>query len=158
MQGKGPGVWGSETRPRAPRELAAQASPQARLPGPVGGGKGRWAAGGRPSETGGRDGGQGWGAGRGPRSPADSLRGPRAAWPPGGVPRADQELRNVIDKLAQFVARNGPEFEKMTMEKQKDNPKFSFLFGGEFYSYYRCKLALEQQQRKCPGPGAGGRR
>jgi hypothetical protein len=75
----------------------------------------------------------------------------------------DQELRNVIDKLAQFVARNGPEFEKMTMEKQKDNPKFSFLFGGEFYSYYKCKLALEQQQRESPelaGPacngGAGG--
>lgn len=36
----------------------------------------------------------------------------------------------------------------MTMEKQKDNPKFSFLFGGEFYSYYKCKLALEQQQRE----------
>lgn len=51
------------------------------------------------------------------------------------------------------MARNGPEFEKMTMEKQKDNPKFSFLFGGEFYSYYKCKLALEQQQRESPaGP------
>lgn len=62
-------------------------------------------------------------------------------------PGADQELRNVIDKLAQFVARNGPEFEKMTMEKQKDNPKFSFLFGGEYFSYYKCKLAMEQQQR-----------
>lgn len=62
-------------------------------------------------------------------------------------PDADQELRNVIDKLAQFVARNGPEFEKMTMEKQKDNPKFSFLFGGEYFTYYKCKLAMEQQQR-----------
>nr|XP_020512750.1 LOW QUALITY PROTEIN: calcium homeostasis endoplasmic reticulum protein [Labrus bergylta] len=64
------------------------------------------------------------------------------------IPNApeDQELRNVIDKLAQFVARNGPEFEKMTMEKQKDNPKFSFLFGGDYFSYYRCKLAMEQQQ------------
>lgn len=27
------------------------------------------------------------------------------------LPPDDQELRNVIDKLAQFVARNGPEFE-----------------------------------------------
>uniref|UniRef100_A0A3Q3W9F6 Uncharacterized protein n=1 Tax=Mola mola TaxID=94237 RepID=A0A3Q3W9F6_MOLML len=62
-------------------------------------------------------------------------------------PDADQELKNVIDKLAQFVARNGPEFEKMTMEKQKDNPKFSFLFGGEYFSYYKCKLAMEQQQQ-----------
>uniref|UniRef100_A0A3Q0SNT1 Calcium homeostasis endoplasmic reticulum protein n=1 Tax=Amphilophus citrinellus TaxID=61819 RepID=A0A3Q0SNT1_AMPCI len=61
-------------------------------------------------------------------------------------PPEDQELRNVIDKLAQFVARNGPEFEKMTMEKQKDNPKFSFLFGGEYFSYYKYKLAMEQQQ------------
>lgn len=52
------------------------------------------------------------------------------------------------------MARNGPEFEKMTMEKQKDNPKFSFLFGGEFYSYYKCKLALEQQQRESPRPAA----
>eukprot|EP00063_Salmo_salar_P029810 XP_014004645.1 PREDICTED: calcium homeostasis endoplasmic reticulum protein isoform X4 [Salmo salar] len=58
----------------------------------------------------------------------------------------DQELKNVIDKLAQFVARNGPEFEKMTMEKQKDNSKFSFLFGGDFFAYYRCKLAMEQHQ------------
>uniref|UniRef100_A0A8C3G7L9 Calcium homeostasis endoplasmic reticulum protein n=1 Tax=Cyclopterus lumpus TaxID=8103 RepID=A0A8C3G7L9_CYCLU len=58
-----------------------------------------------------------------------------------------QELRNVIDKLAQFVARNGPEFEKMTMEKQKDNPKFSFLFGGEYFSYYKCKLTMEHQQQ-----------
>uniref|UniRef100_A0A665SYZ8 Calcium homeostasis endoplasmic reticulum protein n=1 Tax=Echeneis naucrates TaxID=173247 RepID=A0A665SYZ8_ECHNA len=62
-------------------------------------------------------------------------------------------LRNVIDKLAQFVARNGPEFEKMTMEKQKDNPKFSFLFGGEYFSYYKCKLAMEQQQH-IYNPGA----
>uniref|UniRef100_A0AAX7W3E1 Calcium homeostasis endoplasmic reticulum protein n=1 Tax=Astatotilapia calliptera TaxID=8154 RepID=A0AAX7W3E1_ASTCA len=62
-------------------------------------------------------------------------------------PPEDQELRNVIDKLAQFVARNGPEFEKMTMEKQKDNPKFSFLFGGEYFSYYKYKLAMEQQQQ-----------
>ncbi|XP_060640810.1 calcium homeostasis endoplasmic reticulum protein isoform X2 [Anolis sagrei] len=64
-------------------------------------------------------------------------------------PPEDQELRNVIDKLAQFVARNGPEFEKMTMEKQKENPKFSFLFGGDFYGYYKYKLALEQQQLLC---------
>ncbi|KAM6962762.1 calcium homeostasis endoplasmic reticulum protein [Aplochiton taeniatus] len=62
------------------------------------------------------------------------------------TPPEDQELRNVIDKLAQFVARNGPEFEKMTMEKQKDNAKFSFLFGGDYFGYYKCKLAMEKQQ------------
>ncbi|XP_065336017.1 calcium homeostasis endoplasmic reticulum protein [Cloeon dipterum] len=59
-------------------------------------------------------------------------------------PPPDQELRNIIDKLAQFVARNGPEFENMTKNKQKDNPKFAFLFGGEFFNYYQYKVTTEQ--------------
>lgn len=56
----------------------------------------------------------------------------------------DQELKNIIDKLAQFVARNGPEFEQMTKTKQKENPKFSFLFGGEYFNYYQYKVTTEQ--------------
>ncbi|XP_069162329.1 calcium homeostasis endoplasmic reticulum protein isoform X2 [Procambarus clarkii] len=59
-------------------------------------------------------------------------------------PPPDQELKNIIDKLAQFVARNGPEFEQMTKTKQKENPKFSFLFGGEFFNYYQYKVTTEQ--------------
>lgn len=54
------------------------------------------------------------------------------------------ELRNIIDKLAQFVARNGTEFEQMTMNKQKGNPKFAFLFGGEYYHYYQYRVRSEQ--------------
>ena len=37
----------------------------------------------------------------------------------------------MIDKLAVFVARNGDEFERVTKEKQKDNPTFSFLSEGD---------------------------
>lgn len=59
----------------------------------------------------------------------------------------DTELRNIIDKLAQFVARNGPEFEQMTKSKQKGNPKFQFLYGGEFYNYYQYKVTTEQQSK-----------
>ncbi|KAG1668399.1 Calcium homeostasis endoplasmic reticulum protein [Nymphon striatum] len=59
-------------------------------------------------------------------------------------PPEDQELKNIIDKLGQFVARNGPEFEQMTKNKQKDNKKFSFLFGGEFFNYYQYKVTTEQ--------------
>ncbi|XP_068208038.1 calcium homeostasis endoplasmic reticulum protein-like isoform X2 [Palaemon carinicauda] len=59
-------------------------------------------------------------------------------------PPPDQELKNIIDKLAQFVARNGPEFEQMTKTKQKENPKFSFLFGGEYFNYYQYKVTTEQ--------------
>ncbi len=57
---------------------------------------------------------------------------------------SDQELHNVIDKVAQCIAPNGPEFEHMALEEQKDN---AFLFGGEYFGYYKYKLAIEQQQR-----------
>ncbi|VDL89934.1 unnamed protein product [Schistocephalus solidus] len=73
------------------------------------------------------------------------------------LPPPDAETRNIIDKLAQFVARNGPEFESMTKEKQRDNPKFSFLYGGEFCDYYHHKVeeerSLIQKQQQQSGPG-----
>ena len=56
----------------------------------------------------------------------------------------DAEIRTIVDKLATFVARNGPEFERMTMEKQRNNPKFQFLFGGDYHPYYRWKVTAEQ--------------
>ncbi|XP_053684254.1 calcium homeostasis endoplasmic reticulum protein [Sabethes cyaneus] len=62
------------------------------------------------------------------------------------APPNDIELRNIIDKLAEFVARNGPEFELMTKTKQKGNAKFAFLYGGEYYNYYQYKVATKQQQ------------
>lgn len=57
---------------------------------------------------------------------------------------SDPEMTNIIDKLANFVARNGPEFEQMTKQKQRDNPKFAFLFGGENFNYYQYKVTTEQ--------------
>ncbi|XP_076813025.1 calcium homeostasis endoplasmic reticulum protein-like isoform X2 [Clavelina lepadiformis] len=60
-------------------------------------------------------------------------------------PPEEPEVKNIIDKLANFVARNGFAFEKMTKDKQKNNPKFSFLFGGQHYNYYQYKLSTEQQ-------------
>ena len=53
-------------------------------------------------------------------------------------------MKNIIDKLANFVARNGRDFENMTKNKQKDNPRFSFLFGGEHFNYYQFKVTTEQ--------------
>lgn len=60
----------------------------------------------------------------------------------------DTELRNIIDKLAQFVARNGHEFEQMTKNKQKGNPKFQFLYGGEYFNYYQYKVTTEQASKQ----------
>lgn len=32
----------------------------------------------------------------------------------------------------------------MTKNKQKDNPKFGFLHGGEYFNYYQYKVTTEQ--------------
>ncbi|XP_071953503.1 calcium homeostasis endoplasmic reticulum protein-like [Antedon mediterranea] len=60
-------------------------------------------------------------------------------------PPEDPELRKIIDKLANFVARNGPEFENMTKQKQANNPRFNFLFGGDYFNYYQYKVSTESQ-------------
>ncbi|ALC43736.1 scaf6, partial [Drosophila busckii] len=65
----------------------------------------------------------------------------------------DASLRNIIDKLAEFVARNGPEFEAITKQKQQNNPKFEFLYGGEFASYYQYRVASEQAMLKQQASG-----
>lgn len=58
----------------------------------------------------------------------------------------DCQLANIIDKLAKFVARNGPEFEQMTKIKQKDNPQFCFLHpNSEFFNYYQFKVMEERR-------------
>lgn len=69
---------------------------------------------------------------------------------PGNIvkPPDDAELKNIIDKLANFVSRNGPEFENVTKEKQKDNPKFQFLFGGVHFDYYQQRLNIERDMCK----------
>ena len=43
------------------------------------------------------------------------------------------------------MARNGPEFENVTKLKQKDNPKFNFLFGGEHFNFYQYRLSVERE-------------
>eukprot|EP01018_Ginkgo_biloba_P022688 Gb_16843 [translate_table: standard] len=62
--------------------------------------------------------------------------------PPPVPPPADADLQKRIDKLAEYAAKNGPDFEKMIREKQQDNPAYNFLFGAEGHSYYRYKLWL----------------
>lgn len=60
---------------------------------------------------------------------------------------SDQQLANIIDKLAEFVARNGPEFENMTKIKQQNNSKFSFLQEGKkFNDYYQYRVIDERRK------------
>ncbi|KAL6212622.1 hypothetical protein ACLB2K_017840 [Fragaria x ananassa] len=60
--------------------------------------------------------------------------------PPAAAPPSDPELHKRIDKLVEYSAKNGPDFEAMIRDKQQDNPDYAFLFGGEGHAYYRYKL------------------
>ena len=47
----------------------------------------------------------------------------------------------IIDKTAQFVARNGPEFEQRILKNEQQNTKFSFLQPNDpFNAYYHAKV------------------
>ncbi|XP_073003757.1 uncharacterized protein [Typha latifolia] len=72
--------------------------------------------------------------------PSSPFMHPLDSAPPPVAPPSDPELHKRIDKLVEYAAKNGPEFEVMIREKQQDNPDYSFLFGGEGHNYYRYKL------------------
>ncbi|KAJ7518744.1 hypothetical protein O6H91_20G006200 [Diphasiastrum complanatum] len=65
---------------------------------------------------------------------------PWEAPPMPAPPPSDTELQKRIDKLVEYAAKNGPQFEALMKEKQKDNPAYAFLFGAEGHNYYRYKL------------------
>ncbi|CAN0890095.1 Calcium homeostasis endoplasmic reticulum protein [Linum grandiflorum] len=73
-----------------------------------------------------------------------------SAPPPPAPPPSDPELQKRIDKLVEYSAKNGPEFELMIREKQQDNPAYGFLFGGEGHNYYRYKLWLSTRPQAGP--------
>ncbi|CAM9122712.1 unnamed protein product [Scytosiphon promiscuus] len=64
--------------------------------------------------------------------------------PPPGVtptpPPANPKDVERVDKMAEYVARNGGNFEDMVREREKDNKMLSFLFSGELHEYYKWSL------------------
>ncbi|KAG6155733.1 hypothetical protein E4U37_000920 [Claviceps purpurea] len=61
--------------------------------------------------------------------------------PPPGVVLPPREIRNVLEKTAGYVARNGPEFEDRVREKEAQNPKFCFVNPSDaYYAFYRWRL------------------
>jgi hypothetical protein len=72
--------------------------------------------------------------------------------PPMAPPPADPELQKRIDKLVEYIAKNGPEFEAIIRDKQHDNPDYAFVFGGEGHAYYRYKLWVTPRSPVAPYP------
>ncbi|KAG7273787.1 hypothetical protein CRUP_012805 [Coryphaenoides rupestris] len=59
----------------------------------------------------------------------------------GGGGGGGGEVRNIVDKTASFVARNGPEFEARIRQNEINNPKFNFLNPNDpYHAYYRHKV------------------
>uniref|UniRef100_W8C6H1 Splicing factor 3A subunit 1 n=2 Tax=Ceratitis capitata TaxID=7213 RepID=W8C6H1_CERCA len=58
-----------------------------------------------------------------------------------GIIYPPPEVRNIVDKTASFVARNGPEFEARIRQNELGNAKFNFLSAGDpYHAYYRHKV------------------
>ncbi|KAF7280365.1 splicing factor 3a subunit 1 [Rhynchophorus ferrugineus] len=58
-----------------------------------------------------------------------------------GIIYPPPEVRNIVDKTASFVARNGPEFEARIRQNELGNPKFNFLNSGDpYHAYYQHKV------------------
>lgn len=62
-------------------------------------------------------------------------------------PPPPPDLQPIIDKTAEYVARNSEEFERTVLEKHCGDPKFGFLNPwNKYYPYY--KLKLQQNKEK----------
>lgn len=52
-----------------------------------------------------------------------------------------QDIRQIVDKTASFVARNGSQFESKIKQDERSNTKFAFLNENDpYHQYYRTKI------------------
>lgn len=90
-----------------------------------------------------------------------------AAKPLMGIIYPPPEVRNIVDKTASFVARNGPEFEHKIRLNEINNPKFNFLNPLDpYHVYYQHKVRdfiegrgqepVAPKPGQMPGSAAGG--
>ncbi|XP_077211833.1 putative splicing factor 3A subunit 1 [Tasmannia lanceolata] len=59
-----------------------------------------------------------------------------------GIIHPPPDIRTIVDKTAQFVAKNGPEFEKRILAHNTGNAKFNFLSGSDpYHAYYQHRIS-----------------
>lgn len=86
--------------------------------------------------------------------PAEKTEAP-ASKPMVGIIYPPPEVRNIVDKTASFVARNGPEFETRIRQNEISNAKFNFLNPGDpYHAYYRHKVKEFQEGKAVEPAGA----
>lgn len=73
-----------------------------------------------------------------------------------GIIHPPPDIRTIVDKTSQFVAKNGPEFEKRIIANNTGNVKFNFLNSSDpYHAYYQHRLAefRAQNQSSTQQPG-----
>lgn len=66
-----------------------------------------------------------------------------------GIIYPPPDIRNIVDKTSQFVAKNGPEFEKRIIANNTGNAKFNFLIPSDpYHAYYQHRLAEFRAQNQ----------
>ena len=64
-----------------------------------------------------------------------------------GPPPPPPDLQPIIDKTAEYVARNSEDFERTVLERHCGDPKFGFLNPwNEYYPYYKFRLQLNKEK------------
>ncbi|OQE29645.1 hypothetical protein PENSTE_c002G02032 [Penicillium steckii] len=68
--------------------------------------------------------------------------------PPEGVVVPPKDIRAIVEKTAGYVSRNGAVFEDRVRDKEKSNPKFSFLNPDDAYAnFYQWRLTEIKEGR-----------
>lgn len=66
-----------------------------------------------------------------------------------GIIHPPPDIRTIVDKTAQFVAKNGPEFEKRIIANNTGNVKFNFLNSSDpYHAYYQHRLSEFRAQNQ----------
>lgn len=88
-------------------------------------------------------------------SPASASLPDEVSKPPPGVVLPPRDVRAIVEKTAGYVVRNGPVFEERIREKEKHNPKFSFLSPNDAYSAYYAWRLVEIKEGRGTAISAG---
>ncbi|KZF20514.1 Surp module [Xylona heveae TC161] len=68
--------------------------------------------------------------------------------PPAGIVLPPKDIRAILEKTAGYVARNGSVFEDRIREKERTNPKFSFLsIDDAYHPFYAWRLSEIREGR-----------
>ncbi|KAJ3693312.1 hypothetical protein LUZ60_008792 [Juncus effusus] len=73
---------------------------------------------------------------------------------PIGIIHPPPDIRAIVEKTAQFVAKNGPEFERRIVASNAGNPKFKFMTPSDpFHDFYQHRIAEHKIQMESESAG-----